>query len=265
MITPANYQRLVARWRELARASLPGGSRVAVVTRGDASLIALADHEATHFPDDPAGQWAGYHPSDGEHAVRLLRAARSAGVTHFALPATAFWWLEHYPALRTELTDHASLLVSDQETAMVFELAPDTSTPKPDPGPSLARNERRSALPARIMSTRLAHNSHIQQHHLVQLVSSVTRPHRLRSVQVCCPPGLIHPSWAELAAVASTDQINGADYVVAPAAHEREWQALLSDTPDLQSIIQRPGLGQVLQRTTHRSATTTDPSKRTRP
>jgi GT2 family glycosyltransferase len=90
------YRRLVERIRESVEANVPPGAAVLVVSRGDRELVQLDGIEGQHFPQDPGGHYRGHHPRDGADAVEQLEQLRGAGAQYLVLPATAYWWLEHY-------------------------------------------------------------------------------------------------------------------------------------------------------------------------
>ncbi|MBT8395353.1 MAG: glycosyltransferase, partial [Gemmatimonadetes bacterium] len=101
------YQELIGRVLASAGGGLPGGSTVAVVSRGDPKLLELEDATGWHFPMDPNGSWAGHYPADSQEAVALLEAIRRRGADHFLIPRHGFWWLEHYAGLERHLSRNA--------------------------------------------------------------------------------------------------------------------------------------------------------------
>jgi hypothetical protein len=93
------------------RQSVPGEARVLVVSRGDEALLELDCGMAEHFPQTEGGTYAGHYPANGSEAISHLEALRLAGSEFLVLPSSAFWWLDHYEALRLHLEKHARLLV----------------------------------------------------------------------------------------------------------------------------------------------------------
>lgn len=89
--------------RELIEDHTPAGSVVLVVSRGDEKLVSLADRVGWHFPRDPSGEYAGFHPSDTEEAAGALESLRREGATHIAFPSSELWWLEYYDGLPQRL------------------------------------------------------------------------------------------------------------------------------------------------------------------
>ena len=69
---------------------------------------------AWHFPRTPEGVYAGHHPADGPAAVAHLAATRASGTRYLLLPATAFWWLDHYLEFRLYLEDRCERIWDDR-------------------------------------------------------------------------------------------------------------------------------------------------------
>ena len=74
------YRDQVDRVRAQIRATVPEGSRVLVITRGDEALLRLERRRGEHFPQTPTGLYAGHYPSDGDEAVAHLEELRAAGI-----------------------------------------------------------------------------------------------------------------------------------------------------------------------------------------
>src|ERR1700693_3028474 len=91
-----DYAELVARVRELIESCVPAGATVAVVSKGDADFLRLSGRVGWHFPQTQTGVYAGHHPAGGADAIARLESTREKGATFLVLPATAFWWLDHY-------------------------------------------------------------------------------------------------------------------------------------------------------------------------
>jgi hypothetical protein len=126
------YRDQVERVRAQVRATVPEGSRVLVVSRGDEALLRLERREGRHFPQSPSGLYAGHYPADGREAVAHLAELRAAGAEFLAIPAEAVWWLDHYPELRVALETEGELLANDPEAARIYALSRDLeSTPLP--------------------------------------------------------------------------------------------------------------------------------------
>jgi hypothetical protein len=99
------YRRLVQRIRSAVAETIPQGSTVLVVSRGDRELVKLEDREGRHFPQDPDGRYLGHHPRDSEEAIARLESLRGDGADYLVLPATAYWWFDHYADFAEHLRD----------------------------------------------------------------------------------------------------------------------------------------------------------------
>jgi hypothetical protein len=127
------YRDQVDRIRAQVRATVPEGSRVLVITRGDEALLRLERRRGEHFPQTQTGLYAGHYPSDGDEAVAHLEELRAAGAEYLVIPAEARWWLEHYPELKTTLEDDGELLPSDSQTALIYALTRSEACPSGHP------------------------------------------------------------------------------------------------------------------------------------
>jgi radical SAM protein with 4Fe4S-binding SPASM domain len=112
------YGELVERVLHVARSSVPPDATVLVVSKGDDRLLQLDCGEAWHFPFAADGTYIGYHPPDGEWAVAELERARARGADYLVLPATASWWMEHYPAFAQHVNRHYAQVVDDESCAI---------------------------------------------------------------------------------------------------------------------------------------------------
>lgn len=116
------YAHLVIRIRALVRSVVPAGSNVLVVSKGDEELLLLEGRRGWHFPQLEGGVYAGHHPADGEKAIKELESMRRWGAQFLVLPATAFWWLDHYPELAVHLTARYRLALHRQDACLIFDL-----------------------------------------------------------------------------------------------------------------------------------------------
>jgi hypothetical protein len=117
----AEYRSLVARVRNLVASVTPPGSVVLVASKGDESLATLPGRRGWHFPRGDDGGYAGYYPADSEAAVVHLEALRANGAEYLVLPATAFWWLDHYDGLAAHLESRYAAVVRG-DAAIVYAL-----------------------------------------------------------------------------------------------------------------------------------------------
>jgi hypothetical protein len=121
----------------------PPEAVVAVVSKGDPRLVELEERTGLHFPADAEGRYAGYYPRTGEEAIAQLEAARNAGSEYFCLPATAFWWLEHYAGLAGWLGVHCRVAAEDRQTCIVYDLL---RSPEETPADDSASDQQLRAL-----------------------------------------------------------------------------------------------------------------------
>jgi hypothetical protein len=119
----ADYQQLTHAIRELVQSTLPAGAIVTVISRGDDQLLSLGDRIGWHFPQDPGGQYTGYHPADSTAAIAHLEDVRERGADYLLIPNTALWWLDHYAGLRDHLEANYPLVVNREEVCLVFQLS----------------------------------------------------------------------------------------------------------------------------------------------
>jgi glycosyltransferase involved in cell wall biosynthesis len=118
------YRALVRRFVELVRGAVPADATVAVVSKGDAELLAIDGRAAWHFPQRTDGTYAGYHPVDSAGAISHLEELRAKGVDHIAFPAPSLWWLDHYGELREHLESRYREVCQDSEAGVVYALEP---------------------------------------------------------------------------------------------------------------------------------------------
>jgi len=116
------YRSLVQRIQQTVAASLPAGARVIVVSKGDDLLVNFTDRHGWHFPQAEGGEYAGCYPADSGKAIAHLEALHARGGDFFLLPATALWWLEHYPGLKAHLEQNYRLAVREDDTCLIFAL-----------------------------------------------------------------------------------------------------------------------------------------------
>jgi SAM-dependent methyltransferase len=121
------YQRMIERARGLVRAAVPAGETVAVVSRGDEALVALPGRVSWHCPRTAEGLYAGHHPADGAEAVARLEELRRAGAAYLLLPATAAWWLDHYPELARHLAQRYRRVCHDESCSIFVLTAPEVA------------------------------------------------------------------------------------------------------------------------------------------
>ncbi len=111
--SPADYDDLVRRIRQAVRESVPAGSILLVVSRGDDALLEHDHVTAWHFPGEPDGRYAGFHPRDSAAALAHLDEWRSRGARYLLLPASTSWWLDYYEDFREDLRRRGTVLEID--------------------------------------------------------------------------------------------------------------------------------------------------------
>ncbi len=119
------YRRLKRDVRGAVARTLPPGTTVYVVSKGDNELLDLGAREARHFPHSPDGGYACYHPADSAEALRLLDAARARGAEYLIVPSSSFWWFDHYPEFAAHLERGSKVI--DADCCVAFALAPRTT------------------------------------------------------------------------------------------------------------------------------------------
>ena len=120
---PADYDRLKDRIRVLVATRVPP-ARTLVVAKGDDELLALHDRRGEHFPQDELGRFPSSHPADSGEAIAELERLAGEGAQHLLVPATSFWWFQHYAELTRRLTSHAELVACEPDACAVFDLRP---------------------------------------------------------------------------------------------------------------------------------------------
>jgi GT2 family glycosyltransferase len=118
------YEQMAAAVRSEVLRTVPAGARVAIVSRGDETLVALPGRGAVHFPGAPDGSYAGHYPADDQAAVAQLENLRDEGFSYLVFPATSRWWLDRYPGLREWLGRFACEVSNNSGSCSIFEFSP---------------------------------------------------------------------------------------------------------------------------------------------
>lgn len=141
-----SYEELAPRVAAAVEEATPTGAVVLVVSKGDDGLLRFEGRGGWHFPRASNGQYAGHHPLDGRWAVDHLEALRATGGAYLVLPATYYWWFEHYPELEHHLRVRYERLSSPEEVCMIFRLLElPAAAPRAVPDLSAAEQQRRCA------------------------------------------------------------------------------------------------------------------------
>src|SRR5260370_954089 len=117
------YRQLVRDIRKVARAAIPPGATVAVISKGDHQLLELGGRAAWHFPQEPNGNYTGHHPADSADAIAKLEAARAGGAEFLLVPATAFWWLEFYEHFARHLAACYRVVADQPFTFLIYQIS----------------------------------------------------------------------------------------------------------------------------------------------
>jgi hypothetical protein len=133
-IGPEEYEELCRQVGTAVAEATPPQAVVAVVSKGDPKLIDLDGRSGLHFPSDAEGRYAGFHPRTSEEAIALLDSARAAGAEYLCVPATAFWWLEHYRGFAAWLQAHCRSLGDNPDACLIFELLRSPASAPAQPG-----------------------------------------------------------------------------------------------------------------------------------
>ncbi len=143
------YSELQLCVRLAVNAHVPPGSTVAVVSKGDSTLLELDGRTGWHFPQTEAGEYAGFYPGDSAQAIEQLKAVRSKGADYLLFPTTALWWFEHYRDFDEYLEDRFACLMWDEQACVIFDLRQTlhrVGTPETPvvPAPEVVRERRAS-------------------------------------------------------------------------------------------------------------------------
>ncbi len=118
-----SYQNLAVRILDTVRHLVPREATIAVVSKGDDRLLELEGRRAWHFPQTPAGVYAGYHPADSAAAIQHLEELCRKGARYLLFPQSAFWWLDHYVEFKQHLEDNYHCIWNAQD-CIVYHLDP---------------------------------------------------------------------------------------------------------------------------------------------
>ena len=118
----AEYRELTERICELVARTIPSGSTIAVVSKGDDALLRLDGNTGWHFPQTSDGRYSGHHPADSGEAVAQLEALRDRGADFLLIPSPSLWWLLHYEGLALFLDQHGALAALEEEACAIFDL-----------------------------------------------------------------------------------------------------------------------------------------------
>jgi hypothetical protein len=116
------YRRLILQLRGIVERETPRGTTVAVVSRGDAQLLAFDNRRGWHFPQTEQGVYAGHHPADSAAAIAHVEQVRARGARYLLVPRTAFWWLDYYKEFHQHLLSSGRCLMRAERCGALFAL-----------------------------------------------------------------------------------------------------------------------------------------------
>lgn len=145
-LSEAEYADLVGRVQGLVAATIPPGSSVLVVSKGDATLLEMPAAVAAHFPQGEGGEYAGHHPLDSAAAIAALEELRRHGAEYFVIPATARWWLDYYAEFATHLATHGELLVDQPDSCLIYGLGVAAVAAPASEAPAVSSDQMRDYL-----------------------------------------------------------------------------------------------------------------------
>ncbi len=122
------YQTLVADIARTVAERIPVNASLAIISKGDPQLVDMGGRRVMHFPQGEDGQYAGYYPFDSGAAINHLEEVRERGAQFLIVPATAFWWMDHYSGFRDHLEFQYEVVVRDS-SCIVFDLQHVLATP----------------------------------------------------------------------------------------------------------------------------------------
>ncbi len=124
------YQELTREIHEAVEGCIPRDATVLVISKGDPELLKQGGRRAWHFPRTTAGEYAGFHPANSEDAIAHLEDLRTKGGEFLLLPATSFWWLEHYADFRRHLESHYRTVADIKDVCMIVDVRAQLAPPE---------------------------------------------------------------------------------------------------------------------------------------
>ncbi len=114
---------LIRQIRELVAALVPPGATVAVVSRGDDSLVRFQGHRGWHLPQTADGSYDGRDPANSTEAVAQLKTLTKRGARYLLVPSSAVGWLESSQGFRRYLDRNSRLVAMRRHVCSIYELA----------------------------------------------------------------------------------------------------------------------------------------------
>jgi GT2 family glycosyltransferase len=116
------YREILDMIRDAVRSALPPDAATLVVSKGEEEVLKAVGPRASHFPQHDDGGYAGWYPCDNAEAIDHLETLRESGAEYLLLPASAFWWLEHYPGWGEHLRSAYGLTLYLEDVCLIFDL-----------------------------------------------------------------------------------------------------------------------------------------------
>jgi processive 1,2-diacylglycerol beta-glucosyltransferase len=120
-------RRLADRIQRAVCRVLPRESTVLVAGRRDAELPDFGLRRVWPFPQNGEGLRPVHAPADSAAAISQLAASRERGGQYLVVPATAFWWVDHYPDFWSHL-DHYYPLLLREDSCLIYGLCAATES-----------------------------------------------------------------------------------------------------------------------------------------
>jgi hypothetical protein len=213
----AEYADLVGRIHATVAASVPPGSSLLVVSKGDAALLDVPGMSALHFPQDGSGGYAGHHPLDSATATAELEEMRRRGAEYLVIPATARWWLDFYDQFALHLANHGEVIADVADACLIYGLGRGRADA---PGaPAIARPQASVEQMRDYLEKLIATDKRLVVLEGIDGVASALAPFEvtpLRTSEAAGKSG--EEALAELRSLAG----EGADYLVVPRSSD-EW------------------------------------------
>jgi GT2 family glycosyltransferase len=120
--TDLGYQAVVRRIRDLVREIVPEDGVIAVVSKGDESLLDLYGREAWHFPQEVNGDYAPQYPNGATTMIAHLEMLRAEGAEYLLIPKPMSGWFGGHPKFNQHVRRHYPVAVEQEDACTIFEL-----------------------------------------------------------------------------------------------------------------------------------------------
>ncbi|HTL56543.1 MAG TPA: glycosyltransferase family 2 protein [Candidatus Limnocylindrales bacterium] len=123
------YQALRRELRKAIEATVPPGSRILVVSKGDSALLDFSESQGWHFPQTEWGAYVGHHPESSTEAIAHLESLRAKGADYLLIPEPSLWWLDYYHEFRHHCEAHYARLTALDGIGVLYGLKTLTKAP----------------------------------------------------------------------------------------------------------------------------------------